>query len=195
METLAGDSSIGYVDDVGTTAKFSSPSGCFMNDGYALIADTVNHVIRYVALDSGEVTTVSGHISGSVDGTGTEALFNTPTSIVAFTTLPFAMIADSGNCCIRSMSLITFAVSIFAGQFNICGIANGFGTNALFIAPQAIAIDPKEKYMLVTDSGACLIKKVIIATQQAFTFTGTTCTDAADGIGETGFRVIILYLN
>ena len=56
-----GDGTRGWVDGPAGTARFSEPNGlCLLPDGRVAVADTVNHLIRAVDLDTGEVSTLAG---------------------------------------------------------------------------------------------------------------------------------------
>lgn len=86
VTTLAGTSgAAGVTDATGTTAKFNTPTGLvYFNDpslgGVLFVADSSNHTIRKIVIASGVVTTLAGSAgaSGSADGTGSAARFNTP---------------------------------------------------------------------------------------------------------------------
>ncbi|WP_218925184.1 Ig-like domain-containing protein [Vibrio sp. ES.051] len=84
VTTLAGKggSRPGYVDGVGTAAKFNQPRGLAVDSkGNVFVADYKNHKIRKITPE-GEVTTFAGASSGYVDGQGTAALFSRPWRIV-----------------------------------------------------------------------------------------------------------------
>lgn len=83
VTTLAGSAgNAGSTDATGTAAKFNYPAGIAIdNAGLNLfIADSSNHVIRQIVIGSGVVTTLAGAAgsSGSTDGSGAAARFNTP---------------------------------------------------------------------------------------------------------------------
>jgi len=80
VSILAGSSS-GYVNSVGTFAKFNSPRGIAINEGgNILIADWNNHVIRRIDT-SRVVTTLAGSTQGYADGPGTYAQFYGPSAL------------------------------------------------------------------------------------------------------------------
>jgi thiol-disulfide isomerase/thioredoxin len=56
--TILGDGTAGHQDGQGTKARFSEPSGLSAIAAHLYIADTNNHAIRRVALDTLEVTTL-----------------------------------------------------------------------------------------------------------------------------------------
>lgn len=56
--TMLGDGTAAHQDGQGTKAQFSEPSGLSAIAAYLYVADTNNHAIRRVALDTLEVTTL-----------------------------------------------------------------------------------------------------------------------------------------
>jgi sugar lactone lactonase YvrE len=79
----AGPTSCGSTDGTATAARFDHPTGIALdpNSGDLYVADTVSNKIRRIT-QQGVVTTIAGSgVSGSADGTGTSATFNTPTGI------------------------------------------------------------------------------------------------------------------
>ncbi|MDW7695126.1 cadherin domain-containing protein [Flammeovirgaceae bacterium SG7u.111] len=122
ITTFAG-SSQGYLDGMGTAAKFNSPSGIAIDGtGNLYVTDSDNHRIRKIT-QNGEVTTFAG--SGNADfedGTGTKASFNSPKGI-CFDLNNNLYIADYQNNMIR-MVTSSGEVSRYAGTTS-GGYANG----------------------------------------------------------------------
>jgi hypothetical protein len=80
IDALAGGAASGFADGPAASAQFNSPSGLTHDGaGNLYVADTGNHVIRRIAAD-GTVSTIAGSpgTSGSTDGTGAAALFDSP---------------------------------------------------------------------------------------------------------------------
>jgi sugar lactone lactonase YvrE len=79
--TIAGSSTPGYSDGLGTAAQFNLPSGIAIDgNGNLLVADTGNRTIRKITPD-GRVTTVAGipgTAPGLIDGVGSTARFTRP---------------------------------------------------------------------------------------------------------------------
>lgn len=85
VTTLAGKAGMpGSADGGGTAAQFAYPVGMAVDgSGNLYVADTYNHTIRKVVLNTGAVTTFAGSAgaSGSTDGTSAAARFNLPLGV------------------------------------------------------------------------------------------------------------------
>ena len=84
VETLAGASTLGHADGEPTLVRFNTPQGLAIDDrGFLWVVDQGNHVIRRIDLVNHTVETVAGRPGepGFADGTGSGALFDTPTGI------------------------------------------------------------------------------------------------------------------
>jgi sugar lactone lactonase YvrE len=106
VTTIAGSAgSKGSQDGTGSAARFNDPFGVAIDGINLYVADSRNHTIRKIVLDTCVVTTLAGtpgHTS-SVDGSGSEALFNMPLGIVCFGANLF--VTDSNNNAVRKISL------------------------------------------------------------------------------------------
>ena len=154
VTTIAGTSGVaGYADGTAVVARFNSPAGIALSGSTMLyVADTKNHVIRYVNLAASPYTvgTLAGlaGVSGFTDGSVSQALFNNPTGIT--TNSGIVYVADTGNSTIRKIAQ-TFRsdpsgygeyylnVSTLAGLPGISGLKDGTGSDALFNQPKALA--------------------------------------------------------
>jgi glucose/arabinose dehydrogenase len=92
-----------YADGEASQALFDFPKGIAVtSEGGLLIADSLNHSIRY--LYDGQVTTVTGNIlTGEADGIEGEASFYSPTDI-AVTADGSLLVADAYNNKIRKIT-------------------------------------------------------------------------------------------
>lgn len=104
VTTIAGSAaSSGSTDATGTSARFNSPKAITIDAaGTLYVADSGNHCVRKLTA-AGVVTTIAGlaATSGTADGTGTAARFNSPAGI-AVTPDGFNLyIADTINHTIR----------------------------------------------------------------------------------------------
>ena len=84
VTTFAGGPTAGFTNGFLAFAKFSNPQGiCLDQYGNFYVADTGNNVIRKIS-PAGNVTTVAGSgVAGSELGTGTNAQFSAPSSVIA----------------------------------------------------------------------------------------------------------------
>ena len=177
VSTLAG-SSQGLTNEPGTVARFSNPSGTAVDSsGNVYVADTSNHVIRKIT-SSGVVSTFAGDgISGSKDGTGSNAQFNSPSAIVISST-GILYVSDAGNHRIRKITS-TGIVTTFAG--GLSGFKDGIGSNAEFNNPQGIVLDSLGN-VFVADSGNHRIRSITPAGQVS-TLAGQSTSGTTDDLG------------
>lgn len=172
VETVAGTAgAVGVADGIGVAALFRSPSGITMDGSNLYVADTGNGTIRKIVINTEEVTTFAGSagVFGSVDGTGSSALFNYPMGIT--TDGSNLYIVDNSSSTIRQIVLATGAVTTLAGTADHSGSTDGIGGAALFNYPQGIASDGSSLY--VTDTGNTAIRKIIISSGAVSTIIGT----------------------
>ncbi len=159
VTTLAGTAgSSGWSDGTGPMACFSVPAAVTSDGTYLYVVDSGNHTIRKIVISTGEVTTLAGTggVSGSTDGTGAAALFNTPYGITMDGTNLY--IADSGNFTVRKIVISTGAVTTLAGTAGVHGPVDGTGAAASFYSPWGITTDGIDLY--VTDYLNSTIRKI-----------------------------------
>ena len=154
VTTLAGSAgNPGSTDGTGTGARFAFLNGSSVPNGVAVdgggnvfVADSANHTIRKVT-PGGVVSTLAGSagVSGSLDGSGSAALFNYPEGI-AVDASGYVYVADTFNGTIRKVSpggVVTTLV----------------GSSARFSKPTGLAIDSSGN-LYVADAGNYTISKV-----------------------------------
>ena len=130
---------------------------------------------------SGAVTTLAGTgSSGSANGTGTSASFNSPTGITTDGTNLY--VAEYGNHLIRKIVISTGVVTTVAGTGS-SGSANGTGTSASFNYPVGITTVGTNLY--VADQNNHLIRKIVISTGVVTTVAGTGSSGSANGTGTS----------
>ncbi|RYE12512.1 MAG: hypothetical protein EOP51_31410 [Sphingobacteriales bacterium] len=104
VTTLAGTVNLsGTTDGSGALARFHFPDSLTTDGTNLYVADTSNNTIRRIVIATGTVTTLAGSatVSGSADGIGTAASFNSPTDL---TTNGFELfVVDSLNTTIRKI--------------------------------------------------------------------------------------------
>jgi hypothetical protein len=141
VSTLAGAVGVtGSSDGAGIFARFNGPDGLAVDAAGDVYVTDSNDSVRKIS-PSGQVSTLAGvtEVTGSLDGTGTGALFNEPTGIA----VDFAgnlYVADSANDTIRKIAP-TGVVTTLAGRVGVTGSADGTGSTALFNNPLGVAVD------------------------------------------------------
>jgi sugar lactone lactonase YvrE len=185
VTTVAGVASgriFGAADGTGAAAQFGTPQGITADaSGNLYVADTGSHTIRKIT-PAGMVTTLAGKpgVSGTADGTATDARFNFPTD-VAIDAAGNLYVTDTGNVTVRK---ITPAgnVSTLAGSPGQPGIQDGVGAAARFSRPQGLTIDTAGN-LFMTDSSDTTIRK-ITPSGRVTTFAGSIkFSGLADGVG------------
>jgi sugar lactone lactonase YvrE len=143
----------------GAPALFDTPYAVATGtDGSVYVTDSKNNLIRKVTA-SGTVSTIAGSlgVTGSSDGTGVNASFNTPLGI-AVDGSNNIYVADTGNDTIRKISP-SGVVTTLAGVAGEAGSLDGYGTEALFSSPEGLALDSNGN-LYVADTGNNLIRKI-----------------------------------
>lgn len=179
VTTLAGSSSGGYADGIGTQATFNFPVDVAVDsNGNVYVADQSNNMIRKIT-STGLVTTLAGSpTAGSSDGIGSFASFYSPYSVAADTN-GNVYVADRGNNMIRKITSAG-VVTTLAGS-TTSGSADGVGTLASFYAPSGVAVDASGN-VYVADLGNNMIRK-ITSTGVVSTLAGSTTAGSSDGAG------------
>jgi sugar lactone lactonase YvrE len=124
---------------------------------------------------------LAGGQTGSSDGTGTAAEFNSPNGL-AIDSQGNLYVADTGNYTIRKVSA-SGVVTTIAGTPGLKGSSDGKGAAALFSSPTGIAVDATGN-LYVTDTGNNTVRK-IDTTGQTSTIAGTPgVTGSTDNTGS-----------
>jgi sugar lactone lactonase YvrE len=182
VSTFAGAPGVfGSADGSGGGAFFSGPQGIAVDQTRNLyVTDTGNGTIRKIT-SAGAVTTVAGSPGnfGSINATGTNALFHAPQGI-ASDAAGNLYVADSGNHVIRKITAAAVVTTV-AGSAGNSGSANGQDVTARFWSPVGIAIDGTLN-IFVADLGNNLVRK-INPTNFVSTLAGSPSIGSADGAG------------
>ena len=158
VDTVAGHPNTGFVNSIGTNARFGLPTGAVIDaSGDVIVVDQFNNCIRKVT-PGGAVTTLAGSITGFADGTGPVARFSSPHSVaVDYSTRNF-FVTDTVNHRIRKVTP-NGVVNTLAGS-GTSAFANGAGTGASFSHPRGIAVDSSTGDVIVADTHNYRIRKV-----------------------------------
>jgi sugar lactone lactonase YvrE len=161
VTTLAGSGGVpaGSADGAGAAARFHSPAGVAVDGaGNVYVADSGNSTIRKIA-PGGAVTTLAGTAgsSGSSDGQGGAAQFNTPEG-VAVDAAGNVYVADTRNDTVRKITPAGL-VTTLAGSAGQTGSGDGAGGSARFNGPYAVAVDGSGN-VFVSDFFNATIRKI-----------------------------------
>ena len=182
VTTVAGTGSSGSVDGTGTGASLNEPIGITTDGTNLYVVDGANHLIRKIVISTGVVTKVAGTgSSGSADGTGTAASFNSPVGITTDGTNLY--VADYANEIIRKIVIATGVVTTVAGTALNQGNKNDTGADAEFNGPRGITTDGTNLY--VADAVNHLIRKIVISTGVVSTVAGTGSSGSSNGTGTS----------
>jgi ELWxxDGT repeat protein len=210
VSTLAGRAlnnvgQAGYADDNSAKqALFRNPRGIalYVPTTGAIeiyVADSGNHCIRKIVLSG--TTPVNTFVGAPPPGQAgyrdtnsgnLQILFNNPGGLAmdritdASSGRPTLYVADTGNNCIRRVSL-GGNVTTLAGS-PTAGSANGTGAAASFNAPQGVvcnaATTASASVVFVADTGNQLIRRIQASTRAVTTLAGSTgAAGGANGVG------------
>ncbi|WP_414661132.1 immunoglobulin domain-containing protein [Horticoccus sp. 23ND18S-11] len=178
ITTFAGLANFaGATDGVGSAARFNTPTAIVSDaSGNLVIADTGNSIIRRMT-GAGVVTTAAGlsGFRGSVDGTGSEARFNSPGG-VAVDSIGNIFVADTFSHTIRVISSAG-VVTTLAGSPSASGGVDGVGNAARFFLPTGVALDTAGN-LYVADTNNHAIRRIS---------TGGTVVTFAGSLGTAGY--------
>lgn len=172
ITTFAG-SSIGFSGDgaLATSAQLKTPKGISIDtlNNLVYIADSGNHRIRVVNRTSNIITTIAGTGTAGFNAdniAATSAHLNQPYSLAVDPASSQLYIADTINCRVRVVNLITGIIRAFAGT-GVCGPIsgdNGLATNAQLQFPSHVHVDSINKLVFIADSTNFRVRVVSIET-------------------------------
>jgi sugar lactone lactonase YvrE len=183
VRALAGQAAVsGDVDGSGGDALFAGPAGVAVDlIGNIYVADADNQTVRLVDAN-GNVATFAGQPgqAGTSNGPTGLALFNNPSG-VAVDLAGDVYVADTGNHTIREIGA-DGQVSTLAGFAGVPGHQDGYGTNALFSSPGAVAVDAIGN-IYVADTGNQTIREIAPDGTVTTVAGNFAAAGSADGVG------------
>ena len=179
VTSFVGNGSFAFAGDglPADKAAVRQPRGVAVdNDDNLFIADTLNHRIRRVFNETGDIRTYAGNGSADYSGDGglaTSASLNEPNGVVADAEGNI-YIADTGNHRVRRVDVETRIITTVAGTGE-AGFSGdgGHATGARLDEPTDVAVDGQGS-LLIADSLNNRIRRVDLAA-------GTITTVAGDG--------------
>ncbi len=150
----------GVLSTLPGSSSLQIPKGLAVDNLGNVYVSDIWHNNVHIITPNGLVSVLAGSatfVSGSTDGTGTAALFNTPTGL-AVDGEGNVYVADSGNSTIRKITQAG-VVTTLAGTAGVEGSADGTGATASFNNPSALALDGTGN-LYVADFGNNLVRKI-----------------------------------
>lgn len=169
VKLVAGSSTDGWVDGIGSAARFYRPAGIIVDSsGSIFVADTNNYCVRKIVVSdlksmSGTVTTVAGNPTGIIagepggfiDGLGPNARFGR-TQDVAVDSKDYVYVLDYDNKAIRKIT--NTAVSASAIVTTLPNLADKNNLLPPLVAPASVTIDDQDNIYVVDPGGNCVRK-------------------------------------
>ncbi len=158
----------GLVDGDATTAQFSEPNGLALvpqalreQVGYdVVVADTVNHALRGIHLESGVVRTLAGNgRQFMVGGFENEGRLTSPWDVMWSPVRQVFVVAMAGNHTLWSFDPVTGVCQHMAGTMNE-GLVDGAADEAWFAQPSGLAVtgDADDERLWVADSETSAVR-------------------------------------
>lgn len=174
---FAGTGTSGATNGPALASSFQWPVVCAFNPSGStmFVTEFLNHQVRAINMATRTVSLLAGAptvASGSADGIGTNALFNSPVGAAFYNNVLY--IGDQGNNAIRAISLTTLVVSTFANA----------ATGAALSGPRAIAISPSTGTVFCADYSNNRIR-AIPQSGPAYTVAGGGAAGTRDGTSSS----------
>ena len=163
VTTVAGGAGSSTLDGTNTAARFAGPYGIVVdNSSNLFVAEAGGNVIRKITPigTNWVVTTVAGlaGVSGSADGTNSDARFFTPKGLTIDPTGNLYVTEENNHAIRRIRSVGTnWIVTTLGGFPGSSGTTDGTGAAARFDTPRAIAVDTNGD-LFVADFAAAVIR-------------------------------------
>ncbi|WP_256104535.1 NHL domain-containing thioredoxin family protein [Streptomyces sp. ODS05-4] len=181
-----GDGERGLLDGPAERARFSEPQGlALLPDGRVVVADTVNHALRVLDAESGEVVTVAGTGAQWWQGSATagparEVALSSPWDVAWWR--GEVWIAMAGVHQLWAYDPAAGTVRVAAGTTNE-GLVDGPAAEAWFAQPSGLAVSSDGESLWVADSETSALRRVD-ADDRVRTAVGTGLFDFGHRDGE-----------
>ncbi|MES9850658.1 MAG: thioredoxin-like domain-containing protein [Candidatus Thiodiazotropha sp. L084R] len=183
IRKIIGGKTEGYKDGHCSMARFNMPQGVAITENGIYIADTGNHLIRYIDIDECHVKTIAGN--GTLDRKK-EGKFDALSVGLAS---PWALatqgdrlyIAMAGSHQIWLYNIMTEKIGPYAGSGRE-GIDDGPLKNSTFSQPSGLSISGD--WLYIADAEDSAIRRIQIDDKQVETVVGTGLFDFGDRDGK-----------
>lgn len=169
VTTFAGSGTAGFTNATGTSASFNSPYDIKydVSSGNIFVTEKTNNSIRKIITSTQVVSTFAGGTSGSANGTGTAAQFNTPNGL---------SVDNSGNLYIADYGNNKLRLSSSSADVSDVAVVKAFSQ------PNGVAIDASG-VLYVSDQFNNSIRK-FSATGVITDFVGSGVAGNTNGTGN-----------
>ncbi|TNE43103.1 MAG: hypothetical protein EP343_34420 [Deltaproteobacteria bacterium] len=162
VSTLAGTGAAGKLDGEAKKATLNEPKGLLVDEARkrVYIVDTGNHLIRMYDFATDKVSLWAGTKEGYTDGSAQQAAFRSPIGLSWGPNQKDIYVADTGNHCIRKITLDAQGkadqVSTFLGD-GLPGSRSGTTKQVRFRSPTHLRWGPDKK-LYISDTGNHLLR-------------------------------------
>ena len=183
IKKIFGGKESGYRDGKAQAARFSQPQGLAFTEDGLFVADTGNHLIRFIDLNTENVKTVAGNGEMEIPRFGSfDALrvkLRSPWGLaIKGKNLYIAM---AGTHQIWRFNMTTGKIEHYAGSGRE-GLRDGSPALARFSQPSGLSI--AEKWLFVADAEDSAVRRIDLEQAQVETLTGTGLFDFGDRDGS-----------
>ena len=190
VRSIIGTGEQGNMDGNFAEAQFNRPQGVTLDRDTLYVADTENHTIRCVNLQTQQVETIAGTgvqagmTPSSNNGPAREVALSSPWDVALSGNHLF--IAMAGAHSIYALDLAQNVIGPFAGNGNE-GLHDDLRNEAFFAQPNGLALDDN-RVLYVADSETSAVRAIALSgPQKVTTLVGTGLFDFGDvdGIGDS----------
>ena len=186
VSTIAGSTTNGISDGVGTNARFREPWGTALSSDQSTlyITDVQAQQVRALNLETAAVTTLAGSgLKGSTDGAAFDARFRDPMGIAvcADGITGRVYVADSGNHLIRMLTVTSGSISVSTLAGSSRGFTDGNSAAAAFNGLSGLACTADGGRLYVADTGNHAIRELDLISGRVRTVAGSGSSGVIDG--------------
>jgi len=179
-----GTGSAALIDGRGREAAFSNPQGLALLHDSLYVADSGNHAVRRIVLQSGDVGTVAGtgslgHELPAETTDPRQTRMSAPTDLVAFEGKLYVTV--SGQHQVWTFDPVRNRLAVLAGNGRL-GLHDGDGIDASFAQPSGIAVFDRQ--LIVADAASSAIRSINLDDRQVGTLIGAGPYEFGDVNGK-----------
>ena len=182
IQAIYGGTDAGLEDGDAESARFNSPQGLAFSDRGLFVADTGNHVIRYIDLVNGQVQTIAG--TGEIERHRYGEFNALSVGLASPWGLAFResmlYVAMAGSHQIWRYDAAKGSITPWAGSGRE-GIRDGPVRIATFSQPSGLSIDGD--WLFVADSEDSAVRRIHLGEERVETLVGTGLFDFGDRDG------------